>query len=465
MGLHYDKITRETMATDAKNLYRKLPKVDALLSEPAISVFPPQVAKASVQAVLSDLRKQIGAGTRTTLPENLSDLVVKHAEDLLKPAMVPVLNATGVVLHTNIGRAVWSSDAINSFNECMAGYCNLELKLEDGKRGGRLQGVREKLRFLTGAEDALIVNNGAAALMLALTALAQGKAVAVSRGELVEIGGSFRIPEVVAAGGAHLIEVGATNRTHLHDYANVQDSNLVAMLRVHPSNFHIVGFTGRPTRSEFAATAHEKGVIAIEDLGSGALCEQVAQQANEPAVRAVLESGMDLVTFSGDKLLGGPQAGVIVGRADLVEKLRKHPMARALRVGKGTIAAFEQTLIAHMRNVKTPTAAMLDVTQEVIHTRAEQLALMLRNKGVVSTMTKQEGVIGGGSSPNTRLKATVLAVSPANRHTMEQLRAARPPIIARLHDGTLLLDVRTLRDEELEHVAITVSNATRKEAP
>ena len=202
MGLYHDENTRGAMATDHKNLYRTLPKVDILLADSAVIALPHLVAKASVQAVLGDLRKQIKAETLTTLPKDIPSLVVAHAEKLLKPAMVPVLNATGVVLHTNIGRAVWSADAVNAFYSCMSGYCNLELKLEDGKRGGRLNGVREKLRFLTGAEDALIVNNGAAALMLALTALAHGKSVAVSRGELVEIGGSFRIPEVVAAGGA-----------------------------------------------------------------------------------------------------------------------------------------------------------------------------------------------------------------------------------------------------------------------
>jgi L-seryl-tRNA(Ser) seleniumtransferase len=462
---HDDDDPRGAMAADHKQLYRTLPKVDVLLADPEVAALPHLVAKPSVHAVLDALRKQIKEGNCVALPKGIPALVVAHAARLLQPAMVPVLNATGVVLHTNIGRAVWSSESAHAFAACMSGYCNLELKLEDGKRGGRLDGIREKLRLLTGAEDALIVNNGAAALMLTLTALAHGKTVAVSRGELVEIGGSFRIPDVIAAGGAHLLEVGSTNRTHLHDYANIDDPNLVAMLRVHPSNFHIVGFTGRPTRGEFAALAHEKDVLAIEDLGSGALSTHVAKIANEPTVRDVLNSGMDLITFSGDKLLGGPQAGVIVGRADLIEKLRTHPMARSLRVGKGTIAAFEATLIAHMRDIDTPTAAMLGMKPDAILSRAQALTTLLNNKNVSTTITKQEGVIGGGSSPNTRLDATVVAVSPANHHTMAQLRAFSPPIIARLHDGTLLLDVRTLRDEELELVAIAVSRATRKETP
>ena len=292
--------------------YRHLPKVDLLLRDPRLAALPHAVALGACRDVLAELRTAIATG-KPEVDADVAGRAAARAERLLGGRMRPVINATGVVIHTNLGRAPWPAEAVAAVTEIASGYCNLEIDLDSGRRGGRMDGVSALMRHLTGAEAALVVNNCAAAVLLALTALARDREVVVSRGELVEIGGSFRVPEVIAAGGARLREVGTTNRTRLADYGAAIGPDTAALLRVHPSNFRVVGFVEAPERAELVALGHDRGVVVLEDVGSGSL----AGDLGEPSIRGAIADGVDLVMFSGDKLLGGPQAGVIAGRAAL----------------------------------------------------------------------------------------------------------------------------------------------------
>ncbi|MEC8424970.1 MAG: L-seryl-tRNA(Sec) selenium transferase, partial [Myxococcota bacterium] len=309
----------------------RLPAVHALTSDPRLSAVPHAVAVRAARAVIAEARETILAGGR--LPDDLPDRAVARAVLLRRPRLRGVINATGVVLHTNLGRAPLPAEAVHAVRDVACGYANVELELETGRRGGRLRGIADALRDLTGAEDAIAVNNGAAGVLLVLTALARGRSVVVSRGELVEIGGSFRVPDVISAGGARLVEVGTTNRTRVADFAAAVDEDVALLLRVHPSNFRQLGFTERPERAALVALAQETGRPLVEDLGSGLLGDApVSGMGLEPeAADVAIRAGVDLVVFSGDKLLGGPQAGLIVGRTPLVQACRTHPLYRALR--------------------------------------------------------------------------------------------------------------------------------------
>lgn len=435
-------------------LYRSLPKIDLLLEDPALSDLPREAVKYVAKSVLDALRDGIRDGSVQALP----DVVARVAEDtraLLAGRMVPVINATGVIVHTNLGRAPWSDEAIAAAQGA-ARYTNLEMDLTSGARGGRLDGVRALLRYLTGAEDGLVVNNCAAALLLALTALAREREVVVSRGELVEIGGSFRVPDVISAGGAKLMAVGTTNRTHLRDYAGAIGPHTAVLLRVHPSNFRVSGFTSTPAREELAALADEHGLVAVEDLGSGSL----EGRSDEPAVRTVVASGIGLVTFSGDKLLGGPQAGLIVGKAELVSKLRAHPLYRALRVDKVTLAAVEATLSVHARRGQTPVDAMLGVTPDTLRERATRLEGLLRGAGVAARTAEDVGYTGGGALPGQALPTWVVEVeAPSLDALSARLRTGSPAVVARVARERLVLDVRTIRDAELSVLSERVASA------
>ncbi|MCC6348366.1 MAG: L-seryl-tRNA(Sec) selenium transferase [Candidatus Eisenbacteria bacterium] len=456
---------------------RTLPAVEKLLgSAPlaaALASLPRAVVVAAVREELAAARKTLRrAGAVAPDPEALAAAAAARARAAARPQLVRVLNATGIVLHTNLGRAPLAEAARRAVNDVAAGYCSLEFDLEAGRRGDRGLGVERRLLRLTGAEAAAVVNNGAAAVLLALTATASGHGVVVSRGELVEIGGSFRVPEVMERSGARLIEVGSTNRTHLRDYERAfarGGRDIAAILRVHPSNFRIEGFTARPTTAELAALARRHKVPLIEDLGSGALVDFAAYGlGREPTVGECLADGADLVTFSGDKLLGGAQAGLVLGRAKLVAGLKKDPLARALRVDKLALAALEATLALledpGRASRSLPVLAMLTETSDNLGERADRLAaeLTARVPGLSTRVVTGHGEVGGGSLPGTRLAGPVVELThptmPA--HELERrARAAEPPVIGTVRAKAFRLDVRTLSDAEVGIAATALGRA------
>jgi L-seryl-tRNA(Ser) seleniumtransferase len=434
---------------------RSLPKVDLLARDPALVDLPHGVAVGAARQVLGEVRAEILAGARGEVPADLAARVAARARLLAHGRLVPVINATGVVVHTNLGRAPWSPSARAAALRA-AGYCDLELELASGTRGGRLSGVSAQARHLFGAESALVVNNNAAAVLLALTALAAGREVVVSRGQLVEIGGSFRVPDVIAAGGARLREVGTTNRTRAADYAAAIGPDTAVLLLVHPSNFRTVGFTESPHREELAALGRAHGVPVVEDLGAGAV--EAAQ--GEPSVREVVASGVDLVCCSGDKLLGGPQAGLVLGGAAWVERLRRHPMYRALRVDKVTLAALEATLGDHAAGRPPPVIEMLTAPLATVRARAERLASMLLAAGCAPEVVEVASVAGGGALPESPLpSAAVRLPVPRPDAVARALRTGEPAVMARIEDGALVLDLRTVADDQSEVLARRVASA------
>ncbi|MBN2798301.1 MAG: L-seryl-tRNA(Sec) selenium transferase [Deltaproteobacteria bacterium] len=435
-----------------------LPSVDALLRDPLLADLPREAVLPLARAHLERARAALLAGELDALPP-LPEAIASEARALLAGALRPVLNATGVVIHTNLGRAPWSEGAVAHAAAVARGYTNLELLLPSGARGGRGEGVIRALRHLTGAQDALVVNNGAAAVLLTLAALARGREVLVSRGELVEIGGSFRVPAVIASGGAALREVGATNRTHLRDYADAIGQDTALILKVHRSNFRMSGFVSSPPRRALAALARERGLPMVEDLGSGSLL----RLGEEPSVREVLEEGADAVIFSGDKLLGGPQAGLIAGSEALVARLRAHPMYRALRVDKVILAALEATLGEWAAGAIPPAQAMLREDPAAILARAERLAHTLRAEGVPCAVIATEGASGGGALPDQPLPSwAVTPLLPRLEALAQALRTGDPAVVPRLHSGRLLLDARTLSEGDCTAVAGRLADLARQ---
>jgi L-seryl-tRNA(Ser) seleniumtransferase len=424
---------------------RDLPSVDELLQGLGE---PHGLAVAAARAVLERARQTIRAGGD---PGDLGAEVQAELRAARRPSLRRALNATGVVIHTNLGRAPLPEAALERVREVGGSYSNLEYDLAAGKRGSRQVHATEILRRLTGAEAALVVNNNAAAVMLSLAALAGGREVLVSRGELIEIGDGFRIPDVLAQSGARLVEVGTTNRTRAADYAHAAGAETALLLRVHQSNFRVVGFTEQPTLAELAQVARERGLPLVDDLGSGAF----AQFEDEPSPRDSLAAGADLVCFSGDKLLGGPQAGIVVGRADLVEQLRRHPLQRALRADKLTLAALEGTLALYLDPERAareiPVLRMLREPAEAVRARAERLAALLGGE-----VEETVGRVGGGALPLAELPSFACAVEES---LAGPLRAVDPPVIGVVRDGRLLLDCRTLADAELDEVAAAVHAA------
>lgn len=438
------------------DLTRSLPAVGALLAHPALVGLPRGVVVVEARAALAELREGITRGEVTELPD-VPARIAARVQRLLGGRVVPVINATGVVVHTNLGRAPWAPEAVEAAVRAM-GTCAVEVELTSGRRGGRGAGVEALVRHLLGAEAALVVNNNAAAVLLAITALAAGREVIVSRGELVEIGGSFRVPEVIASCGAVLREVGTTNRTRADDYARAIGPDTGALLGVHPSNFRITGFTERPDRVALGALARAHGVPFVEDLGSGALDDV----GGEAGARRALAEGADLVTFSGDKLLGGPQAGLIAGRAALVGRLRAHPLYRALRVDKVTLAGLEATLALHASGRDTPVSAMLTLSADVLRDRAERLIARLRASGVRCSLAEDHGVVGGGSLPGEVLPGPVVVLAGPPEPLAAALRTGLPAVLARVADGAVRLDVRTVPDDLLEGLARAVVDATER---
>jgi L-seryl-tRNA(Ser) seleniumtransferase len=369
-----------------------------------------------------------------------------------------VINATGVLLHTNLGRAPLSDSARAAVDEA-ARYCSVEYDVESGGRGGRAARVESLLKDLTGAEDALVVNNCAAAALLILTVLARDGETIVSRGELVEIGGDFRVPDVMANSGTRMIEVGTTNRTHLEDYRRAINANTRLIMRVHPSNYRIVGFATSPERAELSALARESGLSLYEDAGSGLLSDlRKYGVVDEPVVRDIVESGVDVVSFSGDKLLGSAQAGLIVGRHSIVSRLRKHPLYRALRSDKLRLAALEATLVSHQTELATaevPAIQMLALTAEELGQRARSVVEGVPEGALKLELVAGESALGGGAGPTSVFPTTLIAITHAEKPAQEiehQLRSFSPPIISRISEGKVLLDVRTVFEDQIPTV-------------
>ena len=414
---------------------RDLPSVDELLRDERLASEPRELVLAAARTALGRAREEIKAGRDPG--GAIIDAVLADLAEARQPSLRRVLNATGVLVHTNLGRAPLAEAALARVAEVGAGYSNLEYDLERGERGSRQGHLAALLRRLTGAEAALVVNNNAAAVLLALAALAEGREVIVSRGELIEIGDGFRIPDVLARSGARLVEVGTTNRTHAADYERAIGPETAVLLRVHQSNFRVVGFSEQPELAELAAIARAHELPLVDDLGSGAL----AQVGDEPTPAASLRAGADLVSFSGDKLLGGPQAGVIVGRADLVERLRRHPLQRALRADKLTLAALEGTLALALDPAtrgEIPVLRMLHEPVDVVRARAERLAELVGGE-VEETVAR----VGGGALPLAELPSVACAVE---EELAEPLRLGDPPVVAIVRDGRTLLDCRDAHD-------------------
>ena len=444
------------------NPLRQLPSVDRLLSHPdseqLILDYGRELTVEAIRVVLDNTRKGLVNGDASSSPEDahLLDNTRQMLDDWTTPSLRPVINATGVIIHTNLGRAPLSEAALSAVSQIGKNYSTLEYDVETGARGSREVHAEELLRRLTGAEAALVVNNNAAATLLALTALAgsnpdhpAGRGVIVSRGELVEIGGGFRMPDVMLQSGAQMVEVGTTNRTHLRDYQSAIDESAAMIVHVHRSNFAIVGFTIEPSLSDLASLAHENDLLAGDDLGSGALLDTATfGLAHEPTVAESLEAGMDVVWFSGDKLLGGPQAGIIVGRQEIVEKLKRHPLARAVRADKMALAALTATLLHYVKGEALQTVPiwqMISASQQEIAHRAEQWADTLRSSGLDAEIVSGESTVGGGSLPGETLPTSLLVVNVnAPDDAAAKLRQNDPPVIVRIAEDRLLIDPRTV---------------------
>jgi L-seryl-tRNA(Ser) seleniumtransferase len=437
---------------------RSLPSVEEVVG--GDDVGPHALAVAAAREVIAGLRERILDGESIDAGvEAIREEVRVRVAAARRPSLRRVLNATGVVLHTNLGRAPLAPEAASAVAAAAAGYSNLELDLESGARGSRHDHVEPLLRDLTGAEAAIAVNNNAAAVLLALAALAAGREVITSRGELVEIGGSFRIPEILAQSGARLVEVGTTNRTRLGDYEAAIGPDTAAILRVHQSNFRTVGFTERAATAELAALAFERGLALIDDLGSGAL----EPLADEPPLRGSVAAGATLVCASADKLLGGPQAGIIAGRGAAVAACRSHPLARALRLDKLQLAALAATLRLHRDGGAVPALEMLAAEETALGARAAKIASAIGPGASVARGTSRPG---GGTLPLTELEGPVCEVDPGPGGAdalAARLRRASPPVVGRIAAGKVILDPRCLSDEEAELCGAAVREALGRE--
>lgn len=452
--------------------------LQAILEQDSFLPAPRELVAEAVRSVVESVRQAILTAEEVELEEiktgisDLIPLVEKAVHERLQPSLRRVVNATGVVVHTNLGRSILAQEAVEEISAVVGAYSNLEYDLEKGGRGLRRVHVEELLRELTGAEAALVVNNNAAAVLLALTAHAVGREVIVGRGQLVEIGGSFRLPDVLAQSGARLVEVGTTNKTYISDYREAISADTAAIMRTHTSNYRIVGFTAEPELSELAELAHQHGIILIDDLGSGVLLDLGSHGIpGEPTVEESLKAGSDLVCFSGDKLLGGPQAGIALGRESLIEAMATHPLARALRSDKLTLAGLEATLRLYREPAealkKIPTLAMLTQDLDSLKKKARRLATICRRASSIYTAEVVEDIsrAGGGALPLTDLPTAAVALSSTSlsaNELAEGLRKAATPVIARIKEGRLLLDVRTLLPEDFHLIGTALEELASK---
>ena len=459
--------SRRVLSAEQADLLKQIPSVDELLGQPRLAALAAKVDRSLLvevtRAALADLRASIAreahGAAMAMSPANVESMVAEMVERLLARSLWPVINATGVILHTNLGRAPLAAAVIDELRRTAVQYSNLEYDLEAGARGKRDVHIAELLRRLTGAEDAIVVNNCAAAVLVVLAALAKGGEVIVSRGELIEIGDGFRIPEIMAESGALLREVGTTNRTRVSDYENAMGEQTQLLLRVHPSNFQITGFTDKPSLSELVELSRRRGIPLMEDLGSGCLTDLSASGITEPTVRQSVEAGVGLVTFSGDKLLGGPQAGIIAGKKELIARVRRHPLFRALRVDKLTITALEVTLGAYLRGAydEIPALQMIRATYAELKRRAENFLRELRGEipldEVELEICEGASLVGGGSTPAQSLASPVIRVASGRRSASQVEQRLRRsgtgvPVIARVEDDRLVIDMRTVLPEQ-----------------
>jgi L-seryl-tRNA(Ser) seleniumtransferase len=474
------------MAADSASraaLLRKLPSVDELLGRPLLADVARRAGRelvvSATRHVLAALRAELSeAAAPETLAhaasiEALERRIAREVEERLRPSLQPVINASGVVLHTNLGRAPISREALDRLREAASGYSNLEYDLGAGARGKRDVHTGRLLADLVGAEAAIVVNNNAAAVFLVLHTLARDAEVIVSRGELIEIGDGFRIPDIMSASGARLREVGTTNRTRLADYERAIGADTRLLLRVHPSNFRIVGFTDIPSLAELVALGSEHALPVYEDLGSGCLVDLAGTGIDEPVARASFEAGVSVVSFSGDKLLGGPQAGIIAGKKEVVGRIRRNPLFRALRVDKLTIAALEATLHAYLRGApdEVPVVHMIRLPAEEIHRRAQAFAARLAGAAAASAaeieIVEGHSVVGGGSTPGQSLSTWLVAVL-AKRHSAAALETrlrrsadGLTPVVARIENDRLMLDLRTVFPEQEEALSAALTAAMK----
>jgi L-seryl-tRNA(Ser) seleniumtransferase len=473
-----DARAKKAVSAEQVELLRQIPSVDELLVQPRLAALAARMDRNLVvevaRAVLADLRSRIsGEGNSPVVglePESLEARIAELVERMLARSLQPVINATGVILHTNLGRAPLAESVVEEFRRTATQYSNLEYDLEAGTRGKRDVHTAELLTRLTGAEAAIVVNNCAAAVLLVLAALARGGEVVVSRGELIEIGDGFRIPEIMEQSGAVLREVGTTNRTRLADYENAINEKTRLLLRVHPSNFKITGFAEQPSLAELVALSARTGLPLAEDLGSGCLVDLAENGISEPTARQSIEAGVGIVMFSGDKLLGGPQAGIIAGKKDLIARVRRHPLFRALRVDKLTIAALETTLGAYLRAAwdEIPALRMIRMTPQELKRRAENFLRELRPElpldEVELEIADGDSLAGGGSTPSQSLPSKIIRVASA-RYSATKLeqRLRRAPagisVIARVEDDRLLIDLRTVLPEQEPLLLKTLASA------
>ncbi|RKH58618.1 L-seryl-tRNA(Sec) selenium transferase [Corallococcus llansteffanensis] len=456
---------------EGKNaLLRNLPSIEQLLRrpslEPRLANLPHARAVAALRLAVERVRARLLAGDARPFED--ADVEAALAS-LATPNLRPVINATGVVLHTNLGRAPLAPEAVERVVAVARGYSNLEYDLDEGERGSRYAPLVGLLRTLTGAEDALVVNNCAGAVLLVLASLASGRECVVSRGELVEIGGGFRVPDVMRQSGAKLVEVGTTNRTRRADYANALGPDTGLIVKVHRSNFAVVGFTEEAPLAELTELGRARGVPVFQDLGSGALVPLSGPGLTpEPTVGQAVTAGADVVAFSGDKLLGGPQAGVIVGRKDLLQRIKAHPLTRALRVDKMTVAALEATLELYRdgRPEAVPTQSLLVQQPDVLSARAGRLLGLLMARGVEARVVSVDGQVGGGAMPLARLPSYACSLTVgAPEVFLDHLRGGEVPVIGRIADGEVVLDVRCLSEEDLGLVAQSVAAARSGSQP
>jgi len=458
---------KRTISAEQAELLRQIPSVDELLGQPRLAALSERVDRNLVvevaRAVLADLRGRIVGDLNWTAlglsAASVEELISAEVERILSRSLQPVINATGVILHTNLGRAPLTEAVVDEFRRTATQYSNLEYDLEAGARGKRDVHTGELLTRLTGAEAGIVVNNCAAAVLVTLAALARGGEVIVSRGELIEIGDGFRIPEIMEQSGAILREVGTTNRTRLADYENAINEKTRLLLRVHPSNFKVTGFTDKPSLQELVALSQRSGLPLVEDLGSGCLVDLSEYGVSEPTVRQSIVAGVSVVMFSGDKLLGGPQAGIIAGKKELIARIRRFPLFRALRVDKLTIAVLEATLGAYLRAAwdEVPAIRMIRATPQELKRRAENFIRELRPElpldEVEIEIADGSSLAGGGSTPSQTLPTKIIRIASV-RYSATKLeqRLRRAPagasVIARVEDDRLILDLRTVFPEQ-----------------
>lgn len=473
-----EAVSRKVRSSGPLDSLAKIPSMTSLLNAAVERREFASVPRPVLTGVLRDTLAALRAGLRDGSAEGsdceLAALLAAAAgrlDERRARRLVRVINATGVVLHTGLGRSVLPVEAVQRLSTVAGGYCNLEIDLASGERGLRGGYVEELIRELTGAQSALVVNNNAAATMLALRALAKGREVIVSRGQLIEIGGSYRLPEVMSAGGATLREVGTTNKTHLRDYKSAIGHETGLVMHVHTSNYRVVGFSETPKIEKLVELAHRHDIPVFDDLGSGALLDDdIWKASNEPTVRASLAAGADLIAFSGDKLLGGPQAGILVGRREIVDRLRKDPMARALRVGKLTMAALEAVLELYQDPVearkRVPLLRCLSEPVSSLMTRADTLASTLSEAAPSQafSVARSESYAGGGSLPAWPFPTATVRWTPKAQSVDALARALRlgePAVLPRINEGAIIFDLRTIRDDEFSALAEAVTRAIR----